>query len=189
MNPGKMVPGKIVPGKNGPRETQKRKIVGWASSIVVCVWNVGKWSIYENPQLEKWSSEKWSPGKMVPGKMVPGELRNEKSWGGRRASWCVGVECWEVINLWKPTTRKMVPGKNGPRKNGPRKTQKRKIVGCASSIVVCVCVECSDVINLWKPKTRQQIFLDSFSVPQFGTYVGSWRKRQTFFCVCSGINW
>ena len=26
---------------------------------------------------------------MVFGKMVPGKLRNEKSWGGRRASWCV----------------------------------------------------------------------------------------------------
>ena len=33
--------------------------------------------------------EKWSPGKMVLGKLVPGKLRNEKSWVGRRASWCV----------------------------------------------------------------------------------------------------
>ena len=40
-SPGKMVLGKMAPGKNGLRETQKRKIVGWASSIVVCVWNVG----------------------------------------------------------------------------------------------------------------------------------------------------
>ena len=44
---GKMVPGKMVRGKNrarkiGPRETQKRKIVGLASSFVVCVecWDV-----------------------------------------------------------------------------------------------------------------------------------------------------
>ena len=46
---------------------------------------------------------------------------------------------------------KMVPEKNGPRKNGPREK--------------------------WFPgaqaKTRQQIFVDSFSVLQFGTYVGS----------------
>ena len=59
--PRKMVPGKngprkngprkISPRKNGPRKTQNRKIVGWASSIVVCVWNVGMWSIYENPKL------------------------------------------------------------------------------------------------------------------------------------------
>ena len=52
-----------------------------------------------------------------------------------------------------------------------------------------VCVECWDVINLQKPKTRQQTFLDSFSVLQFGTYVGSWRKRQTSFYVCNEINW
>ena len=48
---------------------------------------------------EKWSPGKMVPGKLVPGKMVPGKLRNEKSWGGRRASWCVCVECWDVINL------------------------------------------------------------------------------------------
>ena len=115
MVPGKNGPGKIVPKKNGPRETQKRKIVGWASSIVVCVWNNRMWLIYENPKLDN-----------------------------------------------------------------KHKTRKQKIVRC---------VECSDVINLWKPKTRQQIFLDSFSVLQFGAYVGSWRERQTPFCVCSGINW
>ena len=34
------------------RKTHKQKIVGWASSIVVCVWNVGMWSIYENPKLD-----------------------------------------------------------------------------------------------------------------------------------------
>ena len=28
---------------------------------------------------------------MGPRKMVSGKLRNEKSWGGRRASWCVCV--------------------------------------------------------------------------------------------------
>ena len=32
-----MVPGKMVRERNGPRKIQKRKIVGWASSIVVCV--------------------------------------------------------------------------------------------------------------------------------------------------------
>ena len=62
-----------------------------------------KWSPKSGPR-EKWSSEKWSPrkmvhGKMVPGKLVPGKLRNEKSWGGRRASWCVYVESSDVINL------------------------------------------------------------------------------------------
>ena len=72
MVPGKNVPRKMAPGKNGPRkigprkngprkngprkfgprETQKQKIVGWASSIVVYVRNVGMWSIYENPKLD-----------------------------------------------------------------------------------------------------------------------------------------
>ena len=126
-----MVLEKLVPGKNGPRETQKRKIVGWASSIVVCVcvWNVDMWSIYENPKLDN-----------------------------------------------KHKTRKQ--------------TQNTETKNCGVSVEHRgVCVECSDVINLWKPKTRQQIFLDSFSVLQFDAYVGWWRKRQTSFCVCSGINW
>ena len=154
--PGKMVPGKLVPGKNGPRkisprkngpqkdgprkicpqkngprETQKRKIVGWASSIMVCVWNVGMWSIYVNPKLDN-----------------------------------------------KPKTWRQT--QNAETKNRGVSVEHRG---------VCVCVECSDVINLWKPKTRQQSFLDSFSVLQFGAYVGSWRKCQTSFCLCSGINW
>ena len=33
-------------------ETRNQKIVGWASSIVVCVWNIRMWSIYENPKLD-----------------------------------------------------------------------------------------------------------------------------------------
>ena len=35
--PEKWSPRKMVLEKNGPRETEKRKIVGLASSIVVCV--------------------------------------------------------------------------------------------------------------------------------------------------------
>ena len=134
-----MVLGKMVPEKNGsrkngprkigPRETQKQKIVGWVSSIVVSVWNVRMWSIYENPKLDN-----------------------------------------------KHKTRKQT--QNSETKNRRVSVEDRG-----------VCVECSDVINLWKPKTWQQIFLDSFSVLQFGAYVGSWRKRQTSCCVCSGINW
>ena len=182
LNHGKMVPGKRVPRKNGRRE-------------------------------------KWSPRKTVPG-----ELRNEKSWGGRRASWCVCgmLGCDQSMKTQNSTTN--------PQLGNEPKTRKQNIVGWASSIVVSVsnvwmwliyenpkldnkpttrqqtqntetknrgvsvehrgvCVECSDVINLWKPKTRQQIFLNSFSVLHFGAYVGSWRKRQTSFSVCSGINW
>ena len=103
--------------------------------------------------------------------------------------YCLGP-CQAVPNeSRKNGLRKMVPGKNGPRKIGPGKLRNEKSWGgCRASWCVCVCVECWDVINLWKPKTRQQIFLDYFSVLQFGTYVGSWRKRQTLFYVCSGIN-
>ena len=129
IGPRKNGPRKIRSRKIGPRETQKRKIVGWASSIVVCMWNVRMWSIYENRQLDN----KHKTGKQT---------------------------------------------QNSETKNRGVSFEHRG-----------VCVECSDVINLWKPKTRQQISLDSFSVLQFGTYVGSWRKRQTSFCVCSGINW
>ena len=96
------------PRKIGPRETQKRKIAGWASSIVGCVWNVGMWLIYENPKLDN-----------------------------------------------KHKTRKQ------------SQNRKQKIVGWALSIVVC-----------------GEIFLDSFSVLQFGTFIESWRKRQKIFFVC-----
>ena len=43
---------------NKPK-TRKQKIVGWASSIVVSVWNVQMWSIYENSELDNKSS--WTP--------------------------------------------------------------------------------------------------------------------------------
>ena len=68
-SPEKWSPRKMALGKNGarkngpqkigPRESQKRKIVGWTSSIRVCVWNVRMWSIYENPKLDNKSS--WTP--------------------------------------------------------------------------------------------------------------------------------
>ena len=39
----------------------------------------------------------WSVLCRNPGKMVPGKLRNEKSWGGRRAPWCVwNVGVWSI---------------------------------------------------------------------------------------------
>ena len=158
-NPGKMVPGKMV-----PRE---------------------KWS------LEKWSSRKMVPGKMVPGKLLSGKLGTEKSWG---------VECWNVINLWKPKIRQETQNSwcvcGIFRCDQSMKTQNSETnpkLGNKKNRGVSVehrgvCVECANVINLWKPKSRQQIFLDSFSVLQFGTNVGSCRKRQTCFCVCSEIN-
>ena len=145
-------PGKMVPGKNGPRR--------------------------------KGSSEKWSPRKMVPGKLVPGKMVSGKLVPGNSETKNRGLdvehrrvcmECWDVINLWKPKTRKRT--QNTETKNRGVSVEHHGVF-----------VECSDVINLWKPKTRQKIFLDSFSVLQFGVYVGSWRKRQTFFCMCSGIN-
>ena len=78
MVPGKNGPQKNGPRKIGPRETQKRKIVGWASSIVVSVWNVDMWSIYENPKLDKTQNSEANQ-----------KHGNKKSWGECRASWCV----------------------------------------------------------------------------------------------------
>ena len=122
-----MVAGKLVPGKNGPRKTQKQKIVGWASSIVVC------------------------------------------------------PECWDVIDLWKPKTQQQTQNSE----TNPKLGNKKLWGECRASW--CVCVKCSDVINLWNPKTWQQTFLNSFSIQQFGAYVGSWGERQTSFCVCGVI--
>ena len=149
---------------------------------------------------KKWSPENWSPKKKSlekcpskivlrqknPGKMVPEKLRNEKSWGGHRASWCV---CGMLGCDQSMKTQNSTQTQNS--ETNPKLGNKKSWGERASSIVVCVCVcvECSDVINLWKLKTRQPIFLDSFSVLQFVANVGSWRKRQTYFCVCSGINW
>ena len=87
-------PRKNSPRKIGPRETQKRKIVGWASSIVVCVWNVWMWSIYENPKLDnKHKTPKQSQNLETKNRGVSVEHRG------------VCVECSNVINLWKPKTR------------------------------------------------------------------------------------
>ena len=55
-----MVPGKMAPGKNGPRETQNRKIVGWASSIVVCVCGMFGCDQYmktQNSTTKNWETE------------------------------------------------------------------------------------------------------------------------------------
>ena len=56
-----MNPGKMVLGKLVPGKLVVRKVV----------------------------PGKMIPGKLVRGKLVPGKLRNKKSWGERRASWCV----------------------------------------------------------------------------------------------------
>ena len=120
---------------------------------------------------EKWSPEKWSPEKWSPWNS---ETKNRGVVVEHRG---VCVECSGCDQSMK-TQNLTTNTKLGNKKScGERQAS------------WCVCVECSDLINLWKPKTRQQIFLDSFSVLQFGAYVGSWRKRQISFCVCSGINW
>ena len=140
MNPGKMVPKKWSPKndprKNGPRKNGPRE----------------EWSP-ENRSSEKWFPENWSPGNL--------ETKNRGESIEHRG---VCVECLDVINLWKPKTRKQTQSLGT--KNRGVSVEHRG-----------VCVGCSDVINLWKPKTWQQTFLDSFRVLQFRAYVGSWRKR------------
>ena len=99
MVPGKVVPGKMVLGKDdaqkigprrngprkiGPRETHKRKIVGWASSIVVCVCVcVECWDVINLSKPKTWQQTQNS--------VTNPKLGNKKSWGERRASWCVSV--------------------------------------------------------------------------------------------------
>ena len=87
-------PWKNGPQKIGPRETQKQKIVGWASIIVVCVWNVGMWSIYVNPKLDnKPKTRKQTQNSETKNRRVSAEHRG------------MCVECSDVINLWNPKTR------------------------------------------------------------------------------------
>ena len=98
MVPGKNGPRKIIPRKIGPRKTQKQKIVGWASSIVVCVcvcvWNVGMWSIYVNPKLDnKHKTRTQTQNSETKNRGVSVEHRG------------MCVECSDVINLWNPKTR------------------------------------------------------------------------------------
>ena len=66
---------------------------------------------------------KMVPGKMVPEKLVPGKLRNEKSWGGRRASWCVYgmLGCDRSMKTQNSTTN--------PKLGNKPETWKQKIVG------------------------------------------------------------
>ena len=104
MIPGKMVPGKMVPGKLVPGKMIPGKMI--PGTII--------------------------PGKMVARKKVPGKLRNDKSWGERRASWCVrGMFGYDQSMKTQNSITNTKPG------NKP-KTRKQKIVGLVPSIVVCV---------------------------------------------------
>ena len=71
----------MVPWKKGCRKIGPRK--NHAISIehcAVCVWNVGIWSIYENPKLDNKSS--WTP-------LVFYSLVHVGLWGERQISFCV----------------------------------------------------------------------------------------------------
>ena len=111
--------------KNGPRKNGPRK----------------------NGPPRKMLPGKLVPGKMIPGKLVPGKLRNEKSWGGRRVSWCVcgmlgGDQSMKTQN---PTTNP----KLGNEPKTRQQTQNTETKNRGMSIEHRgVCVESSDVINL-----------------------------------------
>ena len=68
------------------------------------------------------------PSKMLPGKNGPRKLRNKKSWGERRASWCV-CGMMEFDQFMKT--------QNLETKNRGVSVEHRG-----------VCVECSNMINL-----------------------------------------
>ena len=99
MFPGKLVPGKMVSGKMGPKNWSSRNSGTKNRGVSVehrgvCVWNVGIWSIYENPKLDNkpktWKQTQNSETKI---RGVSVEHRG------------VCVECSDVINLWNPETR------------------------------------------------------------------------------------
>ena len=123
---------------------------------------------------------KMVPGKMVPEKMVPGnlvprKLKNEKSWGGRRASWSVCVcgmlGCDQSMKTQNSETK-------------PKPETKNRELSVEHRGV------CVWNVRMWSiyedPKLDNKSSWTSWksSVLPFGTYVGSWRKRQTFFFVC-----
>ena len=85
-SPWKMVLGKTVPEKKGPRKNGPR---------------------------EKWSPENWSRENLSPEKWSPENSGTKNRWVGfehRSVCVCVCVECWDVINLWKPKTREHFSG-------------------------------------------------------------------------------
>ena len=120
LAPGKMVLGKFVPGKLVPGKLRNEKSWGGRRASW-CVWNVGIWSIYENPKLDNKPKTRKQTQNM----------ETKKSWGERRASWCVcGMfGCDQSMKTDNSTTNTKLGNKP--------KTRKQKIVGWASSIVVC----------------------------------------------------
>ena len=72
----------------------------------------------------------------------------------------------------------MVSGKLVPGNMVPENSEPKNRGVSVEHRGVCVCgmfgcdPQCDPQCDV-KPKTRQQIFVDSFSVLQFGTYVGS----------------
>ena len=78
------VPEKWSLGKKAPGKMVPRKILGWASRIVVCVCGM----LGCDQSMRTQNSATKSRG-------VSAEYRGV----------CVCVECWDVINLWKPKTR------------------------------------------------------------------------------------
>ena len=87
-------PGSIFPGIFFPEDYCSQEFLSWGLFFRgrffrrPIFWNLGKMVPRKNGP-RKMVPGKLLPGKMIPGKLVPGKLRNEKSWGGRRASWCV----------------------------------------------------------------------------------------------------
>ena len=108
MVPEKMVPGKMVPEKNGPRKISPRKIGPWKNG----------------------------PRKI--GKLVLVKLKNEKSWGWRRVSWCVCV--WNV-GMWLIYKNPKLDNKpKTPKQTQNTETKNRRVSVKHRGVCVCVCV-------------------------------------------------
>ena len=111
--------------------------------------------------------------KNSPRKNDPGKLRNKKSWGERRASWCVwNVGMWSIYE--------------NPKVDNKPKTRKQRIVGWASNIVVYVWN-----VGMWSFYKNPKLDNKTSGTPLvfYGlVHVGSGSERQTSLYVYNGIN-
>ena len=130
--PGTIFPGSPETRKNGPRETWSPE--KWSPGKMVLEKMVPRKMVPEkrgprkNGPQEKWSPEYWCPEKWSPGNS---ETKNRRVGVEHRG---VCVECWDVINLWKPKTR----NKHKPRKQTQNSETKNRGVSVEHRSV-CVC--------------------------------------------------
>ena len=89
--------------------------------LLSLLWKINILNILNIGIPEKWSPENWSPEKWSPENWSPGnsETKN-RGVGVEHRGVC--VECWDVINLWKPKTRQQTQNSETNPKDGNKKS-------------------------------------------------------------------